>query len=279
MVKAASEALGLQAMARDFGTELAPWMYVDATAAMGVAQRVGLGKLRHLDTQSLWLQQAIRQKRIGLSKVLGTVNPADLMTKYTDSSTLERLLVIMSLERREGRAEIAPHVEVEEVCAVGQVEQTEGFERQEQEDRRMYERWGGCRKKTTAQEEQHTESCGKEDMELARTKSPLSQSLSTFQLLSPLSPSTLITKKTQTIMNPRVMLQAKSTSLSKKIILSSSSSQSSLPSRLESVRRSTPHWRQCAFGGRRERQAHEHGGHAQVLRSESSLTHLHEFCR
>ena len=29
----------------------APWLCVDATAAIGVAQRVGLGKLRHLETQ------------------------------------------------------------------------------------------------------------------------------------------------------------------------------------------------------------------------------------
>ena len=42
MVKAASEAMGLQAMAGDFGKQLAPWLYVDASAALGVAQRVGL---------------------------------------------------------------------------------------------------------------------------------------------------------------------------------------------------------------------------------------------
>ena len=50
MVKAASEAMGLQAMAKDFGKAMAPWLYVDASAALGVAQRVGLGKVRHLET-------------------------------------------------------------------------------------------------------------------------------------------------------------------------------------------------------------------------------------
>ena len=114
MVKAASEGLGLSAMAQDFGDEIGPWLYVDATAAMGVAQRVGLGKLRHLETQTLWLQQAVKQKRVGLAKVLGTINPADLMTKFTDAATIARLLQIMSLEVREGRAEIAPDVEKED---------------------------------------------------------------------------------------------------------------------------------------------------------------------
>ena len=56
MVKTASEGFGLKAMIEDYLEPLSPWMYVDVTATIGVAQRVGLGKLRHLDTQSLWLQ-------------------------------------------------------------------------------------------------------------------------------------------------------------------------------------------------------------------------------
>ena len=63
-------------MTGDYKQPLSPWMFVDATAAIGVSQRIGLGKLRHLETQSLWLQEAVRDKRIGLSKVHGPVNPA-----------------------------------------------------------------------------------------------------------------------------------------------------------------------------------------------------------
>ena len=110
MVKAASEDMGLQAMAKDFGKAMAPWLYVDASAALGVAQRVGLGKVRHLETQSLWLQQAVRKKRLGLTKIAGPMNPADAMTKAVDSVTLERLIGVMGLERRSGRAEIAPQM-------------------------------------------------------------------------------------------------------------------------------------------------------------------------
>ena len=52
-VTAASEGLGLTAMARDFGMEIRSNVHVDATAATGIAERKGLGKVRHLDTQSL----------------------------------------------------------------------------------------------------------------------------------------------------------------------------------------------------------------------------------
>ena len=40
------------------------------------------------------------------------------MTKYTDSGTLERLLVILGLEKRDGRAEVAPQMEKQEVCVL-----------------------------------------------------------------------------------------------------------------------------------------------------------------
>ena len=38
MVKGASEGLGLKAMTEDYNKPLSPWIYVDATAAIGVAQ-------------------------------------------------------------------------------------------------------------------------------------------------------------------------------------------------------------------------------------------------
>ena len=72
-----------------------------------------------LDTQSLWLQEAVRAKHIGLSKVHGPVNPTDLMTKHVDHATQIRLLALMGVEARLGRAETAPETgEVnEQVCS------------------------------------------------------------------------------------------------------------------------------------------------------------------
>ena len=55
MVHATSEGLGSKAMAADFGGRMEVDVYVGASAAIGVLQRKGLGKLRHLDTQALWI--------------------------------------------------------------------------------------------------------------------------------------------------------------------------------------------------------------------------------
>ena len=54
---------------------------VDASAALGVAQRKGLGKLRHLHTGSLWIQEPELKNRIKLWKVNGSLNTSDMMTK------------------------------------------------------------------------------------------------------------------------------------------------------------------------------------------------------
>ena len=84
LVSTASEALGLVAMTEDFGDKVESYLYADVTAGIGVANREGFRQIRHLDTQSLWLQQALRKRRLGLGKVLGTENPSDLMTKHVD---------------------------------------------------------------------------------------------------------------------------------------------------------------------------------------------------
>ena len=64
MVSAASEGLGARVMAMDFGHHAPLVLHVDASAAIGVAQRKGLGRIRHLDCQD-----AVRSKRVALVNV------------------------------------------------------------------------------------------------------------------------------------------------------------------------------------------------------------------
>eukprot|EP00969_Alexandrium_andersonii_P260382 11511999-Alexandrium_andersonii.AAC.1 len=54
----------------------------DSSAAKGVASRKGLGKVRHIEACQLWLQEKVQEGRIGLMKVKGTENPADILTKH-----------------------------------------------------------------------------------------------------------------------------------------------------------------------------------------------------
>ena len=103
-----AQALGVQSLAADMNWTLQPRVHSDATAAIGISKRRGLGKIRHLHTCDLWVQEQTRTERILLVKILGTENPADIFTKYVDQSTMSMALSKMNCEFREGRAKAAP---------------------------------------------------------------------------------------------------------------------------------------------------------------------------
>ena len=71
VVKASGESLGYQALLRDVGVEMPIRVWTDSTATMGICGRQGLGKLRHVDTQCLRIQQRVRDGSIELRKVKG----------------------------------------------------------------------------------------------------------------------------------------------------------------------------------------------------------------
>ena len=100
--------MGLQSIARDLGLKWDISIYTDATAAIGIARRRGMGRIRHIDVTDLWVQEKFNNKQAFLHKVLGTENPADLLTKYTDRSTLMKALSAMGLHNEEGRSAVAP---------------------------------------------------------------------------------------------------------------------------------------------------------------------------
>ena len=56
-MKAAAETLGILSMAKDFQWELQGEVWGDASAALGIINRKGLGKTRHIQTGLLWVQQ------------------------------------------------------------------------------------------------------------------------------------------------------------------------------------------------------------------------------
>ena len=77
-------------MPKDLGFYFKICVHSDATAALGICRRWGLGKVRHLDVVYLWAQDKVLTGVVELAKVLGADKPADIMTKYTDKATLKK---------------------------------------------------------------------------------------------------------------------------------------------------------------------------------------------
>jgi hypothetical protein len=93
----------------DVGLQLPVCVWTDSSAALGIASRSGLGKLRHLETHTLWVQEKVRTGCITVRKVRGDVNPADLFTKHLPSrEKVHQLLGLFGCEYREGRPAAAP---------------------------------------------------------------------------------------------------------------------------------------------------------------------------
>ena len=82
MVAASAESMAIQAYAADLGISSKSELYTDRSAALGIAKRAGIGKVRYLRTQGLWIQETRISGRITYKKVLGEKNPSDLLTKY-----------------------------------------------------------------------------------------------------------------------------------------------------------------------------------------------------
>ena len=71
LTKGAAQTLGIVSMARDMGEGLIAVIRSDSSAALAISQRVGLGKVRHIEVQYLWIQERHAALQIDLRKVKG----------------------------------------------------------------------------------------------------------------------------------------------------------------------------------------------------------------
>ena len=108
LVKGASQTLGLISLARDLGQRVDGTVHSDASAALGIVNRDGLGKLRHINVQYLWIQNRANLGDVKVQKIPGVDNPADLFTKNLPALDIEKFCEALSLERTETRADTAP---------------------------------------------------------------------------------------------------------------------------------------------------------------------------
>ena len=91
-VKGAAEGEGVLSLLSDFHITARLMLKSDASAAIGITKRIGLGKVRHLATGDLWVQQKVRKGELEISKLPGKGNPADAFTKPLDGLRIKDLM-------------------------------------------------------------------------------------------------------------------------------------------------------------------------------------------
>ena len=108
--RGAMQGLGLQSLCIDLGIRTNLRVLTDAAAAVGICRRRGLGKIRHLATADLWVQDRLKKKDFELVRVPGVDNPADILTKHVDAALLRKHMLKLGLRLEEGRATSAPSI-------------------------------------------------------------------------------------------------------------------------------------------------------------------------
>ena len=113
MVKGGSVGLGIKALLCDLGVSAKINLRTDASAAKGIASRKGLGKVRHIEVNQLWLQDRVATGDIQVLKVKGTVNLADALTKYVEGDDLVKHSEWMGMSIDKSRHSIMPATQSE----------------------------------------------------------------------------------------------------------------------------------------------------------------------
>ena len=100
----------MRTIGRDPGIDFSIQVFTDASAALGIVRRRGLGRIRHLDVTDLWLQEQVRNrnKELEILKVAGAENMADLLAKKLGRPDMTKHLTNMNIFPGDSRPSAAP---------------------------------------------------------------------------------------------------------------------------------------------------------------------------
>ena len=84
-----------------------PRVRVDATASKAVASRHGVGRVRHLHTQVLRVQEAVARRELTIVTVPGVENPADVKRKHLAQREMHECLKRAGCKIAVGRSRLA----------------------------------------------------------------------------------------------------------------------------------------------------------------------------
>ena len=92
-----AEALHVQSVLEFFDCRFAINWESDSSVARAISERLGVGRIKHLEVKALWLQEKVKGNEVLPLKVDTKVNPADLNTKVHAVSRFEFLLDLMGI--------------------------------------------------------------------------------------------------------------------------------------------------------------------------------------
>lgn len=97
----------MKSIAKDYGIHVKVGIETDFAAGRGLSLRLGAGKVRHVDTQWLWIQVAFHGKETTFNDIADLTNEADLMTEFLDGPRINEVMTRMGVIYASGRSNLA----------------------------------------------------------------------------------------------------------------------------------------------------------------------------
>ena len=101
---ACAEGLGLHSLLSWMGFVVKWVLHTDSSTCKSIMTREGAGRLKHLDSRALWIQEQRRDRGLIVKKVGTKFNPADLGTKAHPVEEFLRLRALCGLVVPSGAA-------------------------------------------------------------------------------------------------------------------------------------------------------------------------------
>ena len=92
-----------------------------------MAMRRGLGKVRHIAVNELWLQEQGHKEAVTVLKIKNKLNLADLLTTYLRKDAIEHIVDFMRHAFRGGRSDVAQALSLLDDNASGIVHEWHGM--------------------------------------------------------------------------------------------------------------------------------------------------------
>ncbi|CAE8633525.1 unnamed protein product, partial [Polarella glacialis] len=92
------EGLGVRSLLLELDEEVELTVHFDSSAARTMAQRQGLGSMKHVEVKYLWVQQILKMGKAKVKAVRTTENLADIGTKPLDAARLRYLSQLCGLQ-------------------------------------------------------------------------------------------------------------------------------------------------------------------------------------
>ena len=102
--------LGIQGLLTDWNISSCVRIVSDSSAARAFASRRGVGKMKHVQTRYLWVQERLAMRHLALGKIGAKENRADLLTKALTRKGIDAHMRAIGNELREGTSTTRKHL-------------------------------------------------------------------------------------------------------------------------------------------------------------------------